>query len=30
MSNLEGFRTAFDLDDDAPMMRSRDERIEIW
>ena len=30
MSNLEAFQTAFDLDDDAPMMRPRDERIEIW
>ncbi|MDO8732380.1 MAG: M13 family metallopeptidase [Actinomycetota bacterium] len=29
-SNLDAFQQAFGLDDDAPIMRSRDERIEIW
>ncbi|MDA0161775.1 M13 family metallopeptidase [Solirubrobacter ginsenosidimutans] len=30
VSNMEAFREAFDLPDDAPIMRPRDERIEIW
>jgi predicted metalloendopeptidase len=30
VSNLEAFRTAFGLDDDAPIMRPRERRIEIW
>ena len=29
-SNLDAFQQAFDIDDDAPIMRARDERIEIW
>ena len=29
-SNLDAFQDAFGLDDDAPMMRPRAERIEIW
>ncbi len=29
-SNLDAFQDAWELDDDAPMMRPRDERIEIW
>ncbi len=29
-SNLDAFQEAFDLDDDAPVMRPRQERIEIW
>ena len=29
-SNLDAFQEAFDLDDAAPMMRPREERIEIW
>jgi putative endopeptidase len=30
LSNLQAFQTAFGLSDEAPMMRSREERIEIW
>jgi len=30
LSNVESFQAAFDLPDDAPMMRPRAERIEIW
>jgi predicted metalloendopeptidase len=30
VSNLEAFREAFALPDDAPIMRPREERIEIW
>jgi predicted metalloendopeptidase len=30
MSNQSGFQRAFGLDDDAPMMRPPEERIEIW
>jgi len=30
LSNLQEFQDAFDLADDAPMMRPRGERIEIW
>jgi predicted metalloendopeptidase len=30
VSNLDAFQTAYGLADDAPMMRPRDERIEIW
>ena len=30
LSNLDSFAAAFDLDEDAPMMRARDQRIEIW
>lgn len=30
LSNLDAFRVAFGLADDVPMMRARDERIEIW
>ena len=30
LSNLESFQAAFGLADDAPMMRPREERIEIW
>jgi putative endopeptidase len=30
LSNLEAFQTAFGLDDQAPMMRPREDRIEIW
>lgn len=30
LSNLQEFQDAFDLPDDAPMMRPRAERIEIW
>ena len=30
LSNLEAFRTAFGLPDDAPIMRPREQRIEIW
>jgi predicted metalloendopeptidase len=29
-SNLDEFQAAFGLPDDAPMMRPRRERIEIW
>jgi putative endopeptidase len=29
-SNLDAFQSAFGLPDDAPMMRAREERIEIW
>jgi predicted metalloendopeptidase len=29
-SNVGAFQTAFDLDDDAPMMRPPAERVEIW
>jgi len=29
-SNLDAFQEAFDLADDAPIMRPRPERIEIW
>jgi putative endopeptidase len=29
-SNLDDFQSAFALADEAPMMRSREERIEIW
>jgi predicted metalloendopeptidase len=29
-SNLDAFQGAFGLDDDAPMLRAREERIEIW
>ena len=29
-SNLDAFQQAFGLDDDAPIMRTREERIEIW
>ena len=29
-SNLDAFQHAFGLDDDAPIMRTREERIEIW
>lgn len=30
MSNLDSFQEAFGLADDAPVMRPRDERIQIW
>ena len=30
VSNLEAFRAAFGLRDDAPIMRPREQRIEIW
>jgi predicted metalloendopeptidase len=30
MSNLDAFQAAFGLPDDAPALRARDERIEIW
>jgi putative endopeptidase len=30
VSNMEAFRVAFGLGDDAPIMRPRDQRIEIW
>jgi predicted metalloendopeptidase len=30
LSNLESFQAAFGLADEAPMMRPREERIEIW
>ena len=30
VSNLEAFRVAFGLPDDAPIMRPREQRIEIW
>ena len=30
LSNLDAFQEAFDLPDDAPVMRPRAERIEIW
>jgi predicted metalloendopeptidase len=30
VSNMEAFREAFGLPDDAPIMRPRDERVEIW
>ena len=30
VSNLEAFRDAFGLPDDAPIMRPPEERIEIW
>jgi predicted metalloendopeptidase len=30
VSNLEAFRDAFGLSDDAPIMRAPEERIEIW
>ena len=30
LSNVESFQAAFGLPDDAPMMRPRAERIEIW
>ena len=30
LANLDGFQSAFDLADDAPMLRAREERIEIW
>jgi putative endopeptidase len=30
VSNLEAFRAAFELGDDAPIMRPRGQRIEIW
>jgi len=30
LSNLDSFQTAFGLADEAPMMRPREERIEIW
>ncbi len=30
MSNLDGFQDAFGLADDAPVLRPRAERIEIW
>jgi predicted metalloendopeptidase len=30
VSNLEAFRDAFGLPDDAPIMRAPEERIEIW
>ena len=30
VSNLDAFQAAYGLADDAPMMRPRDERIEIW
>ena len=29
-SNQDGFAEAFDLADDAPMMRAPKDRIEIW
>ena len=29
-SNSDAFQEAFGLADDAPMMRPREERIEIW
>ena len=29
-SNLDDFQDAYGLEDDAPMMRARDDRIEIW
>jgi predicted metalloendopeptidase len=30
VSNLEAFRVAFGLGDEAPIMRPRQQRIEIW
>jgi predicted metalloendopeptidase len=30
LSNMDAFQEAFGLDDDAPVLRSRAERIEIW
>ncbi len=30
LSNLDAFRDAYGLGDDAPMMRAPAERIEIW
>ena len=30
LANLDAFQEAFDLADDAPMMRPREDRIEIW
>jgi putative endopeptidase len=29
-SNMDAFQEAFDLPDDAPMLRPREERIQIW
>ena len=30
MSNLDAFQEAFGLADDAPMLRAREDRTEIW
>jgi predicted metalloendopeptidase len=30
VSNLDAFQEAFGLADDAPALRSREDRIEIW
>jgi predicted metalloendopeptidase len=30
ISNLEAFRAAYGLPDDAPIMRAPEDRIEIW
>jgi putative endopeptidase len=30
LSNMDAFQEAFGLSDDAPMMRPREERLEIW
>ena len=30
LSNMDSFRDAFGLPDDAPALRPREERIEIW
>lgn len=30
LANLDGFASAFDLAEDTPMMRPREDRIEIW
>jgi putative endopeptidase len=30
LSNLEAFRVAYGLSEDAPLMRPREERVEIW
>jgi predicted metalloendopeptidase len=30
LANLQAFQDAFDLGDDAPMLRPREDRIEIW
>ena len=30
VSNLDAFQQAFDLPDDAPALRPRADRIEVW
>ena len=30
VSNLDAFQIAYGLSDDEPIMRPREERIEIW